>query len=91
MVTLANINLGTGPGTGDGDPLRVAFNTINNNFAALQYNLNSPTSVPLNLVSPGPLHSNSAGTAGQASVMGANLYICIAPNTWVVSSVITSF
>lgn len=28
-----NVNVGANPGDGTGDPLRVAFNTINNNFA----------------------------------------------------------
>jgi hypothetical protein len=28
-----NVNVGTSPGDGTGDPLRVAFETINNNFA----------------------------------------------------------
>ena len=28
-----NVNIGANPGDGTGDPLRVAFNTINNNFA----------------------------------------------------------
>ena len=40
-MILANINLGTGPGTGDGDPLRSAFNTINENFSAIESNVNS--------------------------------------------------
>ena len=29
----ANVNIGTNTGDGTGDPLRTAFNTINNNFA----------------------------------------------------------
>jgi len=92
-ITLANINLGTGPGSGDGDPLRVAFNTINNNFAVLQANINAPASAStaLVLVSPAPTYSNSSGSAGQVAVSGANLYICIAPNTWVKSTVTSSF
>lgn len=32
-MSFANVNLGTNPGDGTGDPLRTAFNTINNNFA----------------------------------------------------------
>jgi hypothetical protein len=40
-MILANINIGTGPSAGDGDPLRTAFNTINNNFANIQSNVNA--------------------------------------------------
>jgi hypothetical protein len=90
-ITLANINIGTGPGVGDGDPLRTAFNKINNNFASVQSNLNTSTTVPLNLISPGPVRGNSLGSSGQVAVTGGNLYLCIAPNTWVKTSVITSF
>ena len=32
-MSFANVNIGTSPGDGTGDPLRTAFNTINNNFA----------------------------------------------------------
>jgi hypothetical protein len=31
-ITLSNVNIGTGPSAGDGDPLRSAFTIINNNF-----------------------------------------------------------
>jgi hypothetical protein len=33
MYPFGNINVGTNPGDGTGDPLRVAFETINDNFA----------------------------------------------------------
>jgi len=39
-ITLSNVNIGTGPGIGDGDPLRTAFTKINNNFALVQTNVN---------------------------------------------------
>lgn len=39
-ITLSNVNIGTGPGIGDGDPLRTAFTIINNNFSLLQTNVN---------------------------------------------------
>ena len=39
-ITLSNVNIGTGPSYGDGDPLRTAFTKINNNFALVQNNVN---------------------------------------------------
>lgn len=33
------IDIGTGPSAGDGDPLRTAFNKINNNFSEVYSNL----------------------------------------------------
>ena len=36
-ITLSNVNIGTGPGIGDGDPLRTK---INNNFSLVQTNVN---------------------------------------------------
>jgi hypothetical protein len=42
-MILSNVNIGTGPSAGDGDPLRTAFNTINTNFAKIQSNVNSLT------------------------------------------------
>ena len=33
MYPFGNVNIGTSPGDGTGDPLRTAFSTINNNFA----------------------------------------------------------
>jgi hypothetical protein len=48
-MILSNVNIGTGPSTGDGDPIRTAFNIINENFAKIEANvlpsLNSVTSV----------------------------------------------
>ena len=35
-VSLTNINIGTSPGDGTGDPARTAFNTVNNNNDALE-------------------------------------------------------
>jgi hypothetical protein len=93
-ITLSNVNIGTGPGVGNGDPLRTAFTKINNNFAVLQANINTPavsSTPPLTLIGTYPTHSNSAGTIGQVSYISGNLYICVAPNTWVKSTVITSF
>lgn len=42
-MILSNVNIGTGPSAGDGDPLRTAFNTINTNFTHIQNNVNSLT------------------------------------------------
>jgi hypothetical protein len=41
--------------------------------------------------SSAPARSNSSGTVGQVIVSGGNLYICTAANTWVRSTVTTSF
>ena len=40
-MILANVNIGTGPSAGDGDPLRSAFATINNNFQVVTNNVNA--------------------------------------------------
>jgi len=45
-ITLSNVNIGTGPGIGDGDPLRTAFTKINNNFTIVQANINSNVATP---------------------------------------------
>ena len=46
----------------------------------------------LNLVSSSaPIHSNSSGTKGQVIVGSGNVYICTATNTWVYTSVVSSF
>lgn len=42
-MILSNVNIGSGPSAGDGDPLRTAFNTINQNFARIESNVNSLT------------------------------------------------
>ncbi len=42
-MILANVNIGSGPSAGDGDPLRNAFTIINNNFAVVTSNVNSLT------------------------------------------------
>jgi len=112
-MTQQVINIGTGPSSGNGDPLRVAFTEINSNFTELYgitANLtNSVTSVAgrtgnvtltvndilgfrgLNLVNPAPTHSNSSGVIGQVAVDSSYMYLCTAANTWVRSSITTSF
>lgn len=40
-ISLANVNVGSGPGVGDGATLRSAFITINDNFNKLQNNVNA--------------------------------------------------
>ena len=42
-MNLSNVNIGTGPSAGDGDPLRSAFTTINNNFQLVTNNVNALT------------------------------------------------
>ena len=113
-MILANVNIGTGPSAGDGDPLRSAFTIINNNFTKLQSNVNalsnSVTSVAgrtgnvtltVNDIvgfnglgisnASAPTSSSSTGTKGQVVVSGSFMYICTAANTWVRSSITTSF
>jgi len=113
MITLSNVNIGSGPGIGDGDPIRTAFSKINNNFTIVQNNVNlltnSVTSVAgrtgnvvltvndiigfngLGLISNVPAHSSSLGVVGQVATDSSYLYLCIAANTWVRSSITTSF
>jgi hypothetical protein len=113
-MILSNVNIGTGPSSGDGSPLRSAFATINTNFQIVTNNVNaltnSVTSVAgrtgnvtltvndiigfngLNLVNQSAPASNSAaGIKGQVIVSGGFMYVCTAANTWVRSSVTTSF
>ena len=42
-MILSNVNIGTGPSAGDGDPLRSAFTIINNNFQTIENNVNALT------------------------------------------------
>jgi len=113
-MILSNVNIGTGPSAGDGDPLRSAFSTINNNFQIVTNNVNaltnSVTSVAgrtgnvtltvndllgftgLNLVNQSaPASSSAVGIKGQVVVSGSYMYVCTAANTWVRSSITTSF
>ena len=113
-MILSNVNIGTGPSAGDGDPLRSAFSTINNNFQIVTNNVNALTNSVnsvagrtgnvilttndiigfqgLNLVNQtAPASSSAAGTKGQVVVSGSYMYVCIAANTWVRSSITTSF
>ena len=113
-MILANVNIGTGPSAGDGDPLRTAFGTINNNFQIVTNNVNALTNSVTSVAgrtgnvtltvsdivgfrglslsnATAPIHSNSSGVAGTVIVSGGNLYICTSANTWVRSSVTTSF
>ena len=113
-MILGNINIGSYPGAGDGDPLRAAFNVINQNFDIVANVINNPssntvTSVAgrqgnvnltinditgfsgLSLIQTPPTASNSSGTMGQVAVDSTSLYLCISTNTWVKTSIITSF
>ena len=42
-MILSNVNIGSGPSAGDGDPLRSAFTIINNNFQTIENNVNALT------------------------------------------------
>ena len=42
-INLSNVDIGSGPGVGDGDPIRSAFNTVNQNFTILETNVNALT------------------------------------------------
>jgi hypothetical protein len=42
-MILANVNIGTGQNAGNGDPLRTAFNIINENFEKVESNVNALT------------------------------------------------
>lgn len=42
-MILSNVNIGTGPSAGDGDPLRSAFSIINTNFQTITNNVNALT------------------------------------------------
>jgi len=113
-MIVSNVDIGSGPGVGDGDSLYTAFDKVNHNFANVLSNVNnltnSVTTVAgrtgnvvltvndiigfqgLNLVSSSaPIHSNSSGTKGQVIVSSGNVYICTATNTWVYTSVVSSF
>jgi hypothetical protein len=113
-MILSNVNIGTGPSAGDGDPLRTAFIVINQNFASIQSNVNLLTdsvssvsgrtgnvTLTVNDIvgfnglgisnAAAPTSSSSAGTKGQVIVSGSYMYVCTAANTWVRSSVTTSF
>lgn len=113
-MNLSNVNIGTGPSAGDGDPLRSAFATINTNFQIVKNNVtaltNSVTSVAgrtgnviltvndvigfsgLNLTNQSaPASSSAEGTKGQVVVADGYMYVCVAANTWVKSSVTSSF
>ena len=113
-MILSNVNIGTSPSSGDGDPLRSAFATINTNFQIVTNNVNalsnSVTSVAgrtgnvtltvndllgftgLNLVNQtAPASSSAVGIKGQVVVSGSYMYVCTAANTWVRSSITTSF
>ena len=57
-------------------------------------NVAGPLSISGNLVISGsyvPTHNTSLGSAGQITFDSSYLYVCIAANTWVRSSVTTSF
>ena len=113
-MNLGNVNIGSYPGAGDGDPLRAAFNVINQNFGTIANVINNPSTNTvtmvagrqgnvtltindiagfsgLGLIPNPPTASNSSGVLGQVAVDSTSLYLCIGTNTWVKTSVISSF
>ena len=68
-MSLANVYIGAAPNDGTGDPLRSAFNTINQNFANLAY-LNANSNVIV--YSTGNATVNAIYNAGVVSVAGRN-------------------
>lgn len=72
-LNLSNVNLGTGPGVGDGDPIRSAFNIINNNFAIIT--ANAVTSTPVRSVAgrTGNVTLTTADIVGLSPSMLVNL------------------
>ena len=67
-----NVNIGTSPNKGNGDPLRTAFTKINNNFSELYAgNFLSPTALNSSLI------ANTDGTLslGSASNQWQNLHV----------------
>ena len=113
-MIVSNVDIGSGPGVGDGDSLYTAFDKVNHNFANVLSNVNSLTNSVttvagrtgnvvltvndilgfqgLTLVSSSaPASSSAVGIKGQVIVSGSYMYVCTAANTWVRSSVTTSF
>jgi hypothetical protein len=71
------INLGSGPNTKTGDPLRTAFTKINDNFTEVY-------GYPLSTISSGtPASSTATGTKGEVKYDSSYVYICIATNSWI--------
>ena len=78
-MNLSNVNLGTGPSSGDGDSLRDAFNIINNNFQIFYNNIQS-------------LNQSVTTVAGRTGnvVLTVNDVIGAASTSYVVSAVTTA-
>lgn len=75
-MTILYINTGSSPNKGDGDTLRASFTKINQNFATL--------STVTNLVRANtiPASSTSTGLTNQVAFTGTDMYVCVAPNSW---------
>lgn len=86
-MTIRYINTGTSANKGDGDSLRTAFNTINQNFSYISTSVTFITfgdgSEPLRRVNTIPGSSTSTGVSNQVAFTGTNMYVCINTNTWV--------
>lgn len=63
-MTQANIDIGTGPSTGDGDPIRTAFNKVNENFTELYATINQQGITYVNVAGV----SSSTGTGATFNI-----------------------
>ena len=70
-MTQQIINIGTGPSTGDGDPLRTAFNEVNSNFTELYGTING---VPVTYSNISGITSSLGQGATFDIVKSANAY-----------------
>lgn len=77
------VSLGSTPNKGDGDPLRVAFRKINENFTEMY----ADNVRLVNIDDSTVITSSSDGIKGQIAVYEGYLYICIDTNTWVRSPI----
>ena len=73
-MTQANIDIGTGPSTGDGDPIRTAFNKVNENFTELYATINQQGITYVNVAGI----SSSTGTGATFNITKyANAYAAV--------------
>lgn len=72
-MTKQVIGIGATANDGTGDPLRTAFDKINQNFTEL-YNGFQPTATPAT--------ASSTGTTGTVAWDANYIYVCVATNTW---------
>ena len=87
-MILSNVNIGTGPSAGDGDPIRSAFSLINDNFQTVTNNVNALT----NSVTAATLIIDQGATAYKISniqINGVNQtirWVSVTPHTGTASN-----